>query len=78
MKYKKKQFYEKPEPREMKRPHSQQIDRKEIEFSRERSEDATSEVPWLLLIDIDLGNGVEGNGLSADLALEVVQHQLLV
>lgn len=62
----------------MKRPHSQQIHRKQIEFSRERSQDATSEVPWLLLIDIDFRNGVEGNGLAADLALEVVLHQLFV
>ena len=38
----------------------------------------TGEVPGLELVDVDDGDGVELEGSSGDLALQVVQGQLLV
>ncbi|BAS85333.1 Os03g0624700, partial [Oryza sativa Japonica Group] len=38
----------------------------------------TGEVPWLALVEVDVGDGAGGEAEVGDLAGEVVRHQLLV
>lgn len=36
------------------------------------------EVPWLDLVDVDDGDGVEAEGLPGDLALQIVPNQFFI
>lgn len=38
----------------------------------------TREVPWLDLVDVDDGDGVEAEGLPGDLALQIVPNQFFI
>ena len=38
----------------------------------------TGELPWVELVDVDLGDDGDGDGEPSALAAEVVHHQLLV